>query len=455
MTKNISVIIVLQFIFISSVFLIFNGLHNQTLYNNTLGLISKNYQNINGERQMVKKPFDEINNDNFFQWDAKHYKLISVFGYDTSKAGSDYIFAFFPMFPLLLKFIPESYSAVLGLNFILFSVSIIFLCFIFSSKKERFENLALCLSLPSIIIFLIPYSEATFSFFVAIGIFGYVKKRYTLYFVGLFCAALTRPSYTFLVISILCLEFLQLLKYKVELNFLKQTVMKIIPLLLGTLVVILFQNTFEGSTPLKFIEVQEYWGNKLRVPGSFKDWSHEGFAINIGVLFFVFIPLIVLLFKRYILSFSDTILEIRNNRMAYLVDLSAVYIFGSTLFILMFRGGSLHCLFRFTLCTPFFFILLFSRHLMLRQLTKGQKVGSYIFGLVLGALVLTLCGYSSKWDFLDLGFVILSFWFGLIYLGQFILDKYKKGLLCVLFFVNVVWTAYLLNSYINNSWIFA
>jgi uncharacterized membrane protein YhfC len=68
---------------------------------------------------------------------------------------------------------------------------------------------------PALIIFLIPYTEATYMLMVSIGIWGFVKKKYWIYFVGLFLAALARPSFTFLLlIARIGVEFMLLLQHK-------------------------------------------------------------------------------------------------------------------------------------------------------------------------------------------------------------------------------------------------
>lgn len=60
---------------------VFGLLQNDKIYQNTLGLISKNYERIGGwnsfEIKKTSKPFLEMNNENFSNWDAGIYKCIS------------------------------------------------------------------------------------------------------------------------------------------------------------------------------------------------------------------------------------------------------------------------------------------------------------------------------------------------------------------------------------------
>lgn len=60
----------------------FLGLQNQVIYSNTLGFISNNWQNENGERKLVDKPYAGLTNQNYIQWDGEHYYRIKNYGYD-------------------------------------------------------------------------------------------------------------------------------------------------------------------------------------------------------------------------------------------------------------------------------------------------------------------------------------------------------------------------------------
>ena len=62
--------IILQLITFIGFWLIFIGLQNQTIYSNSLGLVSKNWQNENGERKLVNKPYEKLLNEKYIQWDA-------------------------------------------------------------------------------------------------------------------------------------------------------------------------------------------------------------------------------------------------------------------------------------------------------------------------------------------------------------------------------------------------
>lgn len=157
--------------------ILFLGLQNRFVYSNTLGLISDNIQNVDGKRTIVDKPYDRLTNENYIRWDGIHYKLLRDYGYDVKKAGSDYIFAFFPLFPIIWRLSVLPPVGVLFLNYFFLSISVLLLLRIFSDEKDYLKNALFTLVLPSIIIFFIPYSEATFLLMMSIGIYGFSRTN--------------------------------------------------------------------------------------------------------------------------------------------------------------------------------------------------------------------------------------------------------------------------------------
>ena len=450
--------IILQLITLICFWLIFLGLQNQTIYSNSLGLVSNNWQNENGERKLVNKPYEKLTNDRYIQWDGEHYNRIKNHGYNIEKAGGDYIFAFFPLFPFIWKISNLPPIGIIFLNYVFFSFSIIILLKLLTESKNYITNIILSLSLPGIIVFLIPYTEATFMLMTSVGIYGLIKKKYWIYFLGFILASLTRPSFTFLLLSIIGTEFFYLVKHKNLKSGIINSIIRIAPLLIGTLVVSLIQYTQGSGGLFKFIEVQKYWKNILSVPHNLRDWSHEGFGINIGVIFFIFIPLLVLLFQLFYNQLTDKknkqILDYKSPK-DYLLILSILYLIGNSLFIILFRGGSLHCLFRFTMCSPFFYILIFIAFDYLRHVPLNIRFFVISTFALLSLFVLGLADYSTYWNFSDVGFFVLIATLTL-WLFQDLKSKklYKAGLFFLLL-TNLVWTTYLFNTYIINGWIFA
>lgn len=90
--------IILQLLTLICFWLIFLALQNPTIYHNSLGLVSNNWQNKNGERKLVSKPYEKVTNDNYIRWDGRHYFKLKKFGYNADKIGGEYSFAFFRCF---------------------------------------------------------------------------------------------------------------------------------------------------------------------------------------------------------------------------------------------------------------------------------------------------------------------------------------------------------------------
>jgi len=452
-------IIILQLILLAFFWLIFGGLQNPKIYKNSLGLISNNWQNDNGERKLVERPYEKLTHDNYIQWDGKHYFRIKNSGYNIEKAGGDYIFAFFPLFPLILKVINLPPIGILFVNYLFYSISILILLKLLSRSENYVINLIISLCLPSIIIFLIPYSEATFMLMIIIGIFGFMKKKYWIFFIGFLLASLTRPSFTFLLLSIIGTEFFFFVIHKNIKKGFMNSFLKIAPLLLGTLIVSLIQYAQGSGSLSKFIEVQKYWEHVFSIPHGLRDWSHESFSVNIGVIFLIFIPLLIILLQLFFNQFKnigakDQILDY-NSTTDYLLILSILYIIGISLFIIFFQGGSLHNLFRYTISSPFFYVLLFTSFDYILHFAVNLRIYLVSTLALSSFFVLGLVDYSTYWNFSDFGYFVLLATI-LFWLFQDLQSRiiYKTGLI-VLVILNIVWTTYLFNTYIINGWIFA
>ena len=448
----------IQLITFSILCLFYLSLQNDVIYKKSLGQVSDNWQNTNGEPEKVDKPYIKLTNTNYIQWDAAHYFLIKKHGYGVKEAGGDYIFAFFPLFPTIWRITHLPPIGILFLNYLFLSISMLILLKLFSERKDYLKNVIISFSFPSIIIFFIPYTEATYLLMVSIGIYGFVKDKYWIFFFGLLFASLTRPSYTFLIFSILGVELFFLLYHKKILLFLRNFSLRILPLFAGTALVSAIQFSQGSGEVFKFIQVQKYWKNILSIPHNLRDWSHEGFAINIGVLFLVFAPLLIILvrlFYRQVAKKKATGILDYKNPVDYLTLLSALYLIGNTLFIIFFRGGSLHCLFRFTLCSPFLFILIFGAFRYVAQVEIKTRRLIYLTASVVSIVILSSVGYSRSWNFSDFGIILfisnLALWTFQDYSSERI---YRIGLFST-FTLNLIWTTFLFNTYISNGWIFA
>ena len=135
--------------------------------------------------------------------------------------------------------------------------------------------------------------------------------------------------------------------------------------------------------------------------------------------------------------------------------LSVIYIIGISLFVIFFQDGSLHNLFRYSLATPFFFILLFGGGEIIKNFPVKSKIYIFIVLSIISFSALALSDYSSSWNYSDSGLFLLM---GSIFLWVF-QEYFISGIYRIFLFsmvcLNILWTTYLFNMYINNGWIFA
>jgi hypothetical protein len=310
--------------------------------------------------------------------------------------------------------------------------------------------------MPSIVIFLIPYTEATFMFCVSLAVIGHLKRSYLLYFLGLLLASITRQSSSILIVAILCTEVFFLVKHKNLIPSIQESFLRTLPLIVGIAAVSLLQLSQGSGSLFKFLEVQKYWNNVLSVPRKLGDWSHEGFAINLGVIFLIFIPLVLFIIPRFFSGITKPKegLDYESTK-DYLIVLSVFYLIGNTLFIILFRGGSLHCLFRFTLCSPFFYVLLFGLHKHFHTIAPIRRLIIFSLLSIICLLTLNFSSYSSDWNFSDLGIFILISSMAIWLFQEKLTFRVFNWVQFILVIVNLIWTSYLFNSYLADSWIFA
>ena len=157
MKKNILILGITAIAFIA----IYTVMQNDRIYHHTLGRIIAPYENNNNwEQSQPMVTYKKFSSQELIQWDAVHYYHISNHGYDVEKAGGDYVFAFFPLFPAVIKVFHLSPLAACILNFILLSISLLILCKLFLAQNKWHMNLLIYLTFPFFVVFLIPQNEA-------------------------------------------------------------------------------------------------------------------------------------------------------------------------------------------------------------------------------------------------------------------------------------------------------
>jgi hypothetical protein len=450
-----------------SIVILFVGIHfsiqQRVVYNTAFKHLFSNY--IDGAYK-ADTPYVEVYNYRLKHWDCRAYAIMKDNLYDVSKSGGDYIFAWFPLFPLLWKYSHLTSIGISMLNVILYIISAVMLSSLFSkhdtTRWKKLVLFALLFSFPGFAVFFIPYTEALFMILLTVAFWGLFKNKYWVYSIGVFLAAMTRSVAVILIVTFLAAEFIVFLKEKDLLARIKNVFLKILPLLAGTMTVALIQ-LYNGSGSLfKFIEVQKYWGAEFQIPMNFKDYSEESFAGNVGTIFFFVFPCLAYFFYLFlsIIKKKKSIVAEDNSEkiQEYLFNVSVIYTLVMFFFILFFKGGVLTGITRYIISTPFFFII------VCVGLTKVEKVRAltkYLFFFVLMFLglmfLITLCmtnywGNKFAWNFSETGFLLVA-----ANIGFFLFNKnniWFRFIFYSILFFNVLWATYLFNMMISNCrWI--
>ncbi|MBK9722984.1 MAG: hypothetical protein IPO78_15420 [Saprospiraceae bacterium] len=452
---------ILNLILFLGVFILFQ---NEYIYHNTLGLVSENYERIgdwnNFEIKKVSKPFLQIEKDHFDTWDAAIYKCISERMYQPeTKCYGQVRAAFFPLFPLLWKLTGSSTIGISMINYLLFMISIGVLIwqFLQTTLYSKYLLYALFISLPSTIVYYLPYTEALFLFTATIMVLGILNKKYWIFFVGCFLMCMVRPATVFVLIPILLIEFLLLLKTKNFSAFLKEAVLKSVPFILAYLCVIWIQY-FYTNTWTAFWEAQKSWSGGIQVFRQISDWSIEGFGLTSFAIFFVCIPVFLLFLYILINKFKNQdpyFLKIANYQVEYLELVSMLYLIGIFLFTCLTSGGNLHSFFRFILASPFFYIFLIIFLNSYSQMSTKWTIR--IFSMLTIALFLFLYivnygGNRFQFSFFGLYLLVATSLFLIRYKS---LTRSLQILIAIgLILLNTIWNTYLWNMFFSNGWIF-
>ncbi|WMJ71568.1 hypothetical protein RCC89_00045 [Cytophagaceae bacterium ABcell3] len=434
-------------------------LQKPAIYSNTLGLITLQYINIDGEIKKVDRPYESITNEKLLGWDAWHYYRIKNKVYQhITNTPDEYILAFFPLFPLIWKFsqLPPVGIIILNYIFYLIGYSILFSTFIPPKIPHRLPLFISGLTMPVAVVYFMPYTEGVFMITSAVCFYGIIRKNYPIYFLGSLLLATTRPAITIVALAILSTEVFYFLKHRNIAHVAKESVLKILPLVIGTILVGLLQMHYGSPSITNFAAVQKYWGHHLQVPKGLSDWSSEGYGLNLATLC-LFIPWgIYTLLRNIKKAPQDAILTFSKEKNTkdiknYLLILAIMYQLGTTLYIALFSGGNLHGLFRYLLCTPFFLVILFT------WITNKQNTLSFKFliGAFIMAVVIKLTNnYSSKISFSDLGLLML---FVSITYTLFLHKLKSKGRLLMgatIVAINIVWITFMFNIFLSKGWIF-
>jgi len=451
------------FLFLST-FFVFKLFQKPVIYDNTLRKITHTYVRDTANKELiftVNHPFYYRNAQNLANWDAGIYLDIRNNSYK-----SDWYYAFFPLFPLLWKATGISIIYVGLVNYLIFGISLIILASIFIRKTkkpltDRLILFSLALTLPPIVVYYIPYAEALFTLTFIIAVWGLVKKKYAVYFIFMTLFAMTRPVFTIVGLSMIIIDLLYLIKHKNIPHFIKELVLKLLPLITGTLAVF-FIFYFQSGSFLKYFEaINKYWHVAFQIPSLIKDWSIEGFGMNVFSIFFIILPSMILLIYNFIsYIFHDRARELKgifNGDTGFIKEyffhISIVYFWGVFAFTIFYQQGSLNGLSRYIIASPFFYIFFF--FIAVKEIKPIKLLIVLLPALAGGLFMLTgITKLKPEINFSDSGFFTLLLSFIYLFVYRYLNNVIKLILLGLVLLFNIIWITYLYNIYLCNGWIF-
>ncbi len=465
-------------VIIVSVFLlgliIFKCFQNEYIFKNTLGRIAITYENIsktgtyaqNTDIIKTNKSFTSLDEANFLHWDVKFFKFMAdnTYGKDDTWPGVG-TYAFSPLFPFIWKLshLPAKYIGIL--NYLLFAISILILSNLFLStedfgKADRLMLFTLALTLPSVLSFYLPYCESTFMFTMSIALWGLIKRKFWLFFVGLILFALSRPSFLIVGLAFIFTDIYFLILNKDFKLFIKELGIKLLPIFIGMLITFFIQYLYSGSFFKMFEVHSRFWDHNFQYPKTLTDWSTEGYGMNIFSIFSIVFPSGLFLFT-YLLKYHEARIippvSLFNDgtRKQYLFSLSIVYFIGNFLFVFLTQGGNLNGLHRYILASPFFYIFLFILASKLKTVNIIYQLVILIPMFFMGYILLIHGPYMHSITFLDMGYFLLVI--SLIYFILFgrLKMPVKLSFLILIVLCNTVWLTYLFNHFLNNAFIIA
>ncbi len=450
-TKSLFLAVFIAFGYLALFISTYKLLEKPAIYNRYFSSFMPTYETQNNSTEVVKKPFTATSAKSFEEtMDAYHYACIknNLYNYDPNDEVSRSNFAFFPLFPLAWKISMLSGKGIIIVNFLLHLASILILTLVFCPKSVV-QSLLVIFALPTLTVFLIPYSEALFMFSISIALLGWKRQNNMLYILGLLLASMTRPVFILLIGAAIATEIFFLICDKKRKIQYKQLIITISTVLTGTFLVTLFQWTYHHGSLLTFINAQKHWGTFLQVPGGIVDWSREGYGMNVWALVFCCVFGGIILFSKFLRR-----KELETETYDYWYYFSWIYMILATLFVLLLQGGCLHSLYRYTLCTPFFYIIIFQHLNNGNKLSLSKPLLIYTLFLILCVLFIETAWYSREWNFSKTGFVLLSSNLLFFILMQYINNAQRYIGLGILILTGIIWNCYLLNMFVTKAWIF-
>lgn len=275
----------------------------------------------------------------FSNWDAEHYLYIRLHGYDEMRA------AFFPLFPLLWRWLDVSPVAAGLLNLALFAGSFATLAW---QLQWPWRIQALLLTVPSLMFMALPYSEAVFFASGTAVLLGLRRQNSWLYCLGLLLSCTSRAAAFVLLPAVVATFWLVRARWPRGVAAAAAAAT-----LLGLGISMLVHRFYTGQW-LAVFAAQRFWGNHLQWPAlPLRNWAgsfatrFEGPPLLIGLGAAMGLAGLAWRHRRHPLPVA-----------AQPAVFALAYLGGVTAITLATRGGLLVSLSRYIYATPYFLLLL-------------------------------------------------------------------------------------------------
>jgi hypothetical protein len=392
---------------------------------------------------------DEINLKN---WDAGWLYSIVESGYSFTENDQSNL-AFFPLFPLIWKFLSLTTIQVSIFNGIVFIIASLILKNYLKISNQLYLIL---LSVPSLIFCFLPYAESLFFLGGAILLYG-LKKSFPLACLGILMASTTRSVSLIFIPIIIVLSLMNIHdKHSLKHHGIRAIILITVSAL-GTLLTLYYQY-LETGVWFALFEVTKNWNREFSIPSLFfTTWDSgrliwlDGSGFLIGLI-------------SFLISLKLLYLKIKDREKVFPPDfLFALGYLTLTVCTVIFytfedsKGGStLLSLNRYIFATPFFWIFLVY---VLRMIRPSYK------NILLFTLILLL-----NWTLFDFWGVIRSinmfpsthtstvvyFLIVSLYCMTYFLcsnEKILKTIWSGLYVVNVGLQMFLFNTFLKLIWV--
>jgi hypothetical protein len=459
-------LIIIIAMFISFTY-IYKLLEKPQVYFSTLGKLTHNYIRIdtgkNDDIVEANAPFSLFIEKKASNWDAAYYLGIRDSMYASKDSLAEYRYAFYPLFPIVWKVSHTNVHGIILLNYFLFGLTLIILSSLFlkDTTSEIFFFI-LALLLPTTAAFRIPYTESLFALTFSIALIGLLKRKYWIYFMAMLCFSMTRPAGLMFIAALGFVNLAYFFRHRKIIYFIKECFFMALPIITGVCIVTLIQYHYSHSWT-SYVEACGLWTKRPYLYKQISDWSIEGFSMNTFAIFFFAIPCVMYAIIQCVNAISHREVKIPISLFSgnqqyikkYAFNISISFITAFSLFTLWASGYEINGFSRYTMATPFFFIILFQLPEKLKTISFQYKLSAFIIVLFTVWLFLLSTEYAGDlFRFKYLGLYLLIPIGFMAVIEQYLSTRFKIALLILLVLPCTIWHAYLLNMYLGNFWIF-